>query len=272
MPYSLWEYVIADETTWTVLHHYALKKGKRRREEDEAEVTTSAEQIQFAQHEYQPVATDSDMTYLQHVPVQDNSFGDSGEAMIAMDPQHLLEMHLMIGDNGMTETLSLNDVNGPIMNEDIVGEDQPSYQSAPAEIVSNVMQEDDHLLPYIPTYMYYQLLNKSISEKRFFNVPIQVHEELFRFKFKCMVTEEDDAGRITESEAEEVLAIDDLTRDNFEFITVQKRIHIVSPAGTGKTMAMLQLAKSFEREQHNLVTVVCKSAAYICVTHSCNRS
>lgn len=236
--YSLWEYVLAEDTTWTVLHHYMLKRGKRPREEDEAEVTTNEEQIPLHYQNYELNQQDLNMTNVQYVPGEDYMTGDSGIAQLSL-----------------IEVLQGNGINLPDATGEIYGTDhqyeqlevEPNTPIIADKVIDDVMHEDDRLLPDIPTHVYYQLLTKSIAEKRFFNTPIRVHEDLFIFKCK----------RETESEVDE-LSLRDMTGDNFEFLTSRQLIHLVSPAGTGKTMAMLQLAKSFEREQENLVTVLCK--------------
>ncbi len=176
------------------------------------------------------------------------------------DWQHVLEQNEIILDG---ETLPADSELVPeefILHDNFSNFDLIGTPSANPQVVlepdvhpSNAMQDD--LLPNIPAHMYYKLLDESIARKRFFNAPIHVHEELFKFKTKTSVH---DVNSETEEVTTPSLSIKDLTNNSFEFITARKFVHLKSSAGTGKTMAMFQLAKSLDLDQRHVVPVMCK--------------
>lgn len=121
------------------------------------------------------------------------------------------------------------------------------------------MEELDGLLPDVASSLYFKLLHESIEKKKFFNKPIKIYEQLLRFKLAegymddPMEYDEDDASNSgldcdsDEEIEEDIFSFWDLTQNGFDFIVNKNRlIHLTSPAGTGKTMTIWQLAKSID--------------------------
>jgi hypothetical protein len=232
--YSLWEYVKAsDNNTWTVLHNYGAKQIKSKE--------TSASSTDPTGHE----TTDD-------VVMTDEALEKNEEScqMIPPDNNPVLQ-----AGNNTNVIANDRDFHDWINTFSEVKEESPNANDGG---VSN--SNDDDLLPNIPAHMYYKLLSDSIAERKFFNNPITVHEDLFRFKTTIYVDHKDhETDEVTQKEQKIYLEFGDMTSNNFEYITESRFIHLVSPAGTGKTMTMLQLAKNIGLDREKLVTVVCKA-------------
>lgn len=134
--------------------------------------------------------------------------------------------------------------------------------------IIEIMEHVDGYLPDVPSSLYLKLLRESIEKKKFFDKPIKIYEELLRFKLvsEDLVEDEDDDDDNDDSDdkIDEEISFYDLTQDGFQFIVDKKSIHLTSPAGTGKTMTLWQLASTIdEYYSRKLVPVAIKGQAII---------
>jgi hypothetical protein len=136
-----------------------------------------------------------------------------------------------------------------------------------------ILEDVDGYLPDVPSSLYLKLLRESIAKKKFFNKPIKIYEELLQFKQASDDEDGDDdtsnVGLDNDSDDEvegEIISFWDLTQDGFQFIVDNKLIHLTSPAGTGKTMTIWQLAKSVDENfRRKLVPVAIKGQRAIII-------
>jgi flagellar biosynthesis GTPase FlhF len=139
--------------------------------------------------------------------------------------------------------------------------------------IIEIMEDVDGYLLDVPSSLYLKLLRESIEKKKFFNKPIKIYEELLRFKLvsEDLVEDEDDDDNNDDSDdkIDEEISFYDLTQDGFQFIVDKKSIHLTSPAGTGKTMTLWQLASTIDENfRRKLVPVAIKGQAIIILNTS----
>jgi flagellar biosynthesis GTPase FlhF len=291
---SLWEYIYRKSyDDWIILHRYARKIDKNGKQKKQKE-----KNLEVNEH-ISNRNSDGKITN-NNIDGNDNENNQLGSETAHVNSQDYWQSYTDEHHSAINNTIDGNDSDiENCFNQDGTNSNQNNQQhEATNEVyqcmqilidalqnprkynenigsdIIEIMEDGDGFLPDVPSSLYLKLLHESIEKKKFFDKPIKIYEELFQFKLAS--DDEDDGDDDTSNDGldidsddeveEQITSFCDLTQDGFQFIVDNKLIHLTSPAGTGKTMTIWQLAKSVDENfRRKLVPVAIKGQRAIII-------